>query len=63
MSQQQLDTMWKGVSEKYPIGRPGHPDDVANAIAFLASEEAGFITGVNLKIDGGFLDSPSLVWE
>lgn len=36
-----------------PIGRWGTPDDVAAAVAFLMSEDAGFITGHNLVIDGG----------
>jgi NAD(P)-dependent dehydrogenase (short-subunit alcohol dehydrogenase family) len=33
----------------------GAPDDVAHAVAFLASDEAGFITGVVLAIDGGLM--------
>jgi 3-oxoacyl-[acyl-carrier protein] reductase len=36
-----------------PLGRLGTPEDVAHAILFLASKEAGFITGQNLIIDGG----------
>ncbi|HEV2527704.1 MAG TPA: 3-oxoacyl-[acyl-carrier-protein] reductase [Thermomicrobiales bacterium] len=36
-----------------PLGRFGQPDDVAAAIAFLASEDAGFITGHTLTVDGG----------
>ena len=36
-----------------PLGRSGTPDDIASAIAFLASDEAGFITGQYLAIDGG----------
>lgn len=36
-----------------PIGRIGQPEDVAAAIAFLVTPEAGFITGVTLMIDGG----------
>jgi len=39
--------------EKHPMGRLGKPEDVANAILFLASDEAGFITGQSLAIDGG----------
>ncbi len=33
----------------------GQPDDVANAIAFLASDEAHFITGTSMEVDGGRL--------
>ncbi len=36
-----------------PIGRAGHPDDVARAVVFLASEYDGFITGETLDINGG----------
>jgi NAD(P)-dependent dehydrogenase (short-subunit alcohol dehydrogenase family) len=35
------------------VGRIGRPEDVAAAVAFLASEEAGFITGHGLYVDGG----------
>ena len=38
---------------QYPVRRTGVPDDIANAIAFLCSEEASFITGVVLPVDGG----------
>lgn len=37
-----------------PLGRNGKPEEVANLIAFLLSEEAGFITGATVVIDGGF---------
>lgn len=40
-------------AECYPLNRVGDPDDVARAIAFLASEDAAFITGVTLAVDGG----------
>ncbi|KZZ93337.1 oxidoreductase, short-chain dehydrogenase/reductase family [Moelleriella libera RCEF 2490] len=36
-----------------PLGRPSTPADVANACCYLASDEASFITGVNLEVDGG----------
>src|SRR6476619_5020993 len=38
-----------------PLGRIGTPDDVANAVAFLASEEASYITGHVLNVNGGLL--------
>jgi len=39
--------------ERIPMGRGAQPDDISGAIAFLASEDAHFITGVNLPVDGG----------
>src|SRR5215470_9063494 len=38
-----------------PLGRVGSPEDVAHAVAFLASEEAGYITGHVLNVNGGML--------
>lgn len=38
----------------HPVGRFGKPEEVANAILFLASDEASFITGANLAVDGGY---------
>ena len=42
-----LDHMW------HPAGRVGRPEDIATLVAFLASDEASWITGVNIVIDGG----------
>lgn len=39
--------------ERIPMGRGAQPEDIAGAIAFLASDDARFITGVNLPVDGG----------
>ncbi|WP_194893466.1 SDR family oxidoreductase [Catenulispora pinisilvae] len=43
------------VAGAYPLGRLGEPDDVASAVAFLASDAAAWITGETLVIDGGAL--------
>ena len=43
----------KFFEEQYPVRRTGIPEDIANGVAFLCSEEASFITGHSLVIDGG----------
>jgi NAD(P)-dependent dehydrogenase (short-subunit alcohol dehydrogenase family) len=42
------------ISNAVPLGRLGTPVDVANAVAFLASDESSYITGTELFVDGGF---------
>jgi len=42
------------LGKMYPLGRIGKPSDVAYAVLFLASDEASFITGSELVIDGGY---------
>ncbi len=43
----------EGVIKDIPAGRLGKPEEIGNTIAFLASEQAGYINGVNLLVDGG----------
>lgn len=45
----------EALKEQTPIGRLGTPEDIAQAVAFLASENASFITGQVLTADGGFI--------
>jgi len=42
------------MARQTPLGRVGQPQDVANAVAFLASERASFITGEILCVSGGY---------
>jgi len=47
--------VFQKLAKWYPLGRVAEPDDVAKAVSFLASDEAGYITGVALPVDGGLL--------
>jgi 3-oxoacyl-[acyl-carrier protein] reductase len=51
---QSLEHQQSGWGLQVPLGRMGEPEDVANAIAFLASERASFLNGTNLDVDGGY---------
>jgi len=44
---------WRGNVECYPLGRIGTPEDIANAALFLASDEASWVTGTTMMVDGG----------
>ncbi len=50
-------------SQAQPVARPGMPDDIANAVAFLCSEAAGFVTGTSLIVDGGITVGPRHAWD
>lgn len=50
-------------SNAQPVMRSGMPDDIANAVAFLASEAAGFVTGTSLIVDGGLTVGPRDCWD
>ena len=43
------------LAQQTPLGRLGTPEDIAGAVAYFASEEAGFVTGQILCVDGAFI--------
>jgi len=47
------DDILDKIASTIPVGRLGNPDEIAYAVAFLASERAAFVTGSNLAINGG----------
>jgi 3-oxoacyl-[acyl-carrier protein] reductase len=49
------DKVKETLHAKIPLGKTGTPEDIANAVAFLASAEAGYITGQTLCVDGGIV--------
>lgn len=53
LSQAQADQFGSAISSQVPMGRMGTPDEVANAVLFLASDESSYVTGVDLCVDGG----------
>jgi NAD(P)-dependent dehydrogenase (short-subunit alcohol dehydrogenase family) len=53
MSDEQIDAYSRDVSGTTPLGRVGTPDEIAKAVSFLASDDASFVTGAELFVDGG----------
>ena len=49
------EDFWDQLGEKIPLKRVGLPEDVANAVEFLISDKASYITGVTLRVDGGLI--------
>ena len=55
MSDEQVKEVLPGFNSFHPLGRNGQPADIAEAILFLASEKASWITGTVLSVDGGVM--------
>ncbi|HEY5717869.1 MAG TPA: SDR family oxidoreductase, partial [Motiliproteus sp.] len=53
MVRQVPDDVLKAIIGGIPVGRLGQPEEIARAVTFLTDEDAGFVTGANLSINGG----------
>lgn len=53
-SQQNFPKLMGNLEKKLPLGRLGQPEELAGAVAFLASDAASYVTGINLPVDGGW---------
>ena len=53
MTRELSDEQREALTGQIPLGRLGQPEDIAHAVAFLASDEAGYITGETLHVNGG----------
>ena len=55
MTDAMTDQAKETLNSQIPLGRIGSPDDIAAAALFLASDEAGYITGQTITVDGGMV--------
>jgi NAD(P)-dependent dehydrogenase (short-subunit alcohol dehydrogenase family) len=53
--QKKMEEGWAAIKKKVPLARDGSPQEIANAILFLASNESSYMTGSELVIDGGLI--------
>ena len=53
MTKAKSDELYAERAKKCPMGRVGEPLDVTNAVLYLTSDEASFVTGSNFVVDGG----------
>ena len=55
-SEEEFSARLREMSERTMVGRTGRPEDIANAVAFLAAPETGFVTAQAMTVNGGRLD-------
>jgi NAD(P)-dependent dehydrogenase (short-subunit alcohol dehydrogenase family) len=53
LSEEQVEQFKKSILNRVPLGRMGSPEEVAKAVAFLASDDSSYNTGIELFVDGG----------
>nr|WP_231747302.1 SDR family oxidoreductase [Auraticoccus cholistanensis] len=51
------------LAQSYPLGRIGEPEDIAAAVAYLASDDASWVTGISLPVEGGALAAGPYAWR
>ena len=56
LGEEQIRAFTAGIAERVPLQRIGKPEEIAAAVAFLASDDASYITGVELNVDGGIVN-------
>ncbi len=50
-----VDAFYRQLGNRIPLGRAGRPEDVARAVAWLISDEAAYVTGTTMRVDGGLI--------
>lgn len=55
-SEEEYAALLASMSQRTMVGRSGHPEDIANAVAFLATPQASFVTAQTITVDGGRVD-------